>query len=90
MIKFDGHCTFFIHIVVENMIKGLDDDEIEFLDMVDRTKMEEEKRLMKEEAKELQEFRNKVAALKEQSLTKKIEEEVTPIISSINDTLSSG
>lgn len=75
---------------VENMIKGLDDDEIEFLDMVDRTKMEEEKRLMNEEAKELQEFRNKVAALKEQSLNKKIEEEVTPIISSINDTLSSG
>lgn len=71
------------------MIKGLDDDEIEFLDMVDRTKMAEEKRLMKEEAKELQEYRNKVAALKEQSLTQKIDEEVTPVISSLNDTLSS-
>ncbi|XP_065222872.1 PSME3-interacting protein isoform X2 [Planococcus citri] len=75
---------------LKNMIKGLDDDEIEFLDMVDRTKMEEEKRLMKEEAKELQEYRNKVAALKEQSLAQKIDEEVTPVISSLNDTLTSG
>lgn len=77
--------------VVENMIRGLDDDEIEFLDMVDRTKMEQEKRLQNEEAKELEQFRSKVAALKEKSLTKKIEEDdVSSVISSITESPSSG
>lgn len=75
---------------VENMIKGLDDDEIEFLDMVDRTKMEHEKRLQNEEAKELQQYRNKVAALKQKSLTKKPEDNVTPIFSSMSETFSTG
>ncbi len=72
------------------MIKGLDDDEIEFLDMVDRQKMEYEKRLQDEEAKELQQFRNKKAALKEQTAAKKIEEEITPMISTLNETFSPG
>jgi len=69
------------------MIKGLDDDEVEFLDLVDRTKLEQEKRLQNEEAKELHQFRMKAAALKEQ---KKIEEESNPKFSSLNESFSSG
>lgn len=80
----------FAFCVSENMIKGLDDDEIEFLDLVDRTKMEAEKRLMNEEAKELQLFRSRKAALKEQTMAQKIEDEVAPAISTINEAISSG
>lgn len=71
------------------MIRGLDDDEIEFLNMVDRTKMEQEKRLRSEEEEALQQYRNKVAALKQKSLAKKIEEQASPINSSITDWPSS-
>lgn len=69
------------------MIKGLDDDEIEFLDMVDRKKMEQEKRLQNEEAKELQQFRKKAAALKEQ---KRSDEDSDSKFSSLNESFSSG
>lgn len=58
------------------MIKGLDDDEVEFLDLVDRTKMEEEKRKWEEEKKEMQDFRAAVASLNEQSLQERIKTEV--------------
>lgn len=74
---------------LKNMIRGLDDDEIEFLNMVDRTKMEQEKRLRSEEEEALQQYRNKVAALKQKSLAKKIEEQASPINSSITDWPSS-
>ena len=69
------------------MIKGLDDDEVEFLDMVDRKKLEQEKRLQNEEAKELLQFRMKAAALKEQ---KKVEEETNSKFSSLNESFTSG
>ena len=69
------------------MIKGLDDDEIEFLDMVDRAKVEQEKRLQSEEAKELEQFRKKAAALKEQ---KKSEDKSNPKFSSLSESFSSG
>lgn len=71
------------------MIRGLDDDEIEFLNMVDRTKIEQEKRLRSEEEEALQQYRNKVAALKQKSLAKKIEEQASPVTSSIIDWPSS-
>lgn len=69
------------------MIKGLDDDEIEFLDLVDQKKLEQEKRLKSEEAKELHQFRLKAAALKEQ---KKIEGESNSKFSSLSESFSSG
>jgi hypothetical protein len=50
------------------MVKGLDDDEVEFLDLVDRTKLEEEKRKSAEEAREMKDFRDAVATLHERSL----------------------
>lgn len=41
----------------ENMIKVLDDDEVSFLDLVDRSKEEEENKRWKEEMKEIREYR---------------------------------
>ncbi|XP_050534221.1 PSME3-interacting protein isoform X2 [Daktulosphaira vitifoliae] len=48
---------------LKNMIRGLDDDEVDFLELVDRTKMAEERRQLIEEAKQIEEFRSKVLDL---------------------------
>jgi hypothetical protein len=56
----------------ENLVRGLDDDEVGFLDLVDRTKMAEEYRIMKEEKEELEEYRKAVATLAEQSSEERI------------------
>ncbi|XP_055903385.1 PSME3-interacting protein [Eupeodes corollae] len=61
---------------LKNLIRGLDDDEVEFLDLVDRTKMNKEKLQMQEEAKELREFRERVATVQEESIDKKIQSEI--------------
>lgn len=58
------------------MIKGLDDDEVEFLDLIDRTKMEEERKKNLEEEKEVQEFKAKVASLQEKSLEERLKHEL--------------
>lgn len=58
------------------MIKGLDDDEVEFLDLVDRTKMEEERRKNLEEEKEMRDFKAAVASLQEQKLNEKLKQEL--------------
>lgn len=50
------------------MIKGLDDDEVEFLDLVDKNKMNAERKAQLEEAKEMNEFRQKVASLQEKRM----------------------
>lgn len=50
------------------MIKGLDDDEVEFLDLVDKNRMQAERQAHLEEQKELNEFRAKVATLQEKRL----------------------
>ncbi|XP_066998598.2 PSME3-interacting protein isoform X1 [Anabrus simplex] len=63
---------------LKNMIKGLDDDEVEFLDLVDRSKLEEEKRKSDEEAREIKDFRNAVASLQEKSLEERINIEIRP------------
>lgn len=61
---------------VENMIKGLDDDEIEYLDLVDRTKMAVEHKKQLEEERELMEYREKVASLQEKSLDQRLQAEI--------------
>lgn len=72
-----------ICISTENMIKGLDDDEVEFLDLVDRTKLEEERKKNLEEEKEMREFKAKVASLQEQKLNEKLKQELkNPSVSS--------
>lgn len=70
---------FFILIlinIIENMIKGLDDDEIEFLDLVDRKKLAEERRKNIEEEKEMRDFKKKVASLQEKSLGERLKLEL--------------
>lgn len=65
------------------MIKGLDDDEVEFLDLVDRTKMEEERKKNLEEEKEMRDFKAAVASLQEQKLNEKLKQELkNPHVSS--------
>lgn len=61
---------------LKNMIKGLDDDEVEFLDLVDRSKLEEERRKSAEEAREMKDFRDAVATLQERSLEQRIHTEI--------------
>uniref|UniRef100_A0A8D8YX64 Protein FAM192A n=1 Tax=Cacopsylla melanoneura TaxID=428564 RepID=A0A8D8YX64_9HEMI len=61
---------------LKNMIKGLDDEEVEFLDLVDKSKYEEEKRKYLEESKELNEFRMKRACLEEEHLAQRIKNEI--------------
>jgi len=61
---------------LKNMIKGLDDDEIEFLDLVDRSKLEEERKKSIEEAREMADFRNKVATLHEKSMEQRLQLEL--------------
>lgn len=50
------------------MIRGLDDDEVQFLESVDRTQISVERRRQLEEAVEMEEFRSKRATLEEKSL----------------------
>ncbi|XP_076625072.1 PSME3-interacting protein [Colletes latitarsis] len=74
---------------LKNMIKGLDDDEVEFLDLVDRTKLEEERKKNLEEEKEMRDFKAAVASLQEKSLNEKLKQELkNPQI--INKNVSSG
>lgn len=53
------------------MIKGLDDDEIEFLDMVDKKKLEAEQLKDFEEQQELLDFRAQVEKLKKTNMDQK-------------------
>ncbi|XP_041783142.1 PSME3-interacting protein-like [Anopheles merus] len=62
---------------LKNMIKGLDDDEVEFLDLVDKNRMQAERQAHLEEQKELNEFRAKVATLQEKRLDEQIQQQVS-------------
>lgn len=57
------------------MIKGLDDDEIEFLDLVDRTKLAADRKKELEEELELNDYRNRVATLQEKSMDERLQAE---------------
>ncbi|EAT33605.1 AAEL014104-PB [Aedes aegypti] len=74
---------------LKNMIKGLDDDEVEFLDLVDKNKMNAERKAQLEEAKEMNEFRQQVASLQEKRMDEQIQQQISkpkpakaPIVSS--------
>nr|XP_019933357.1 PSME3-interacting protein-like [Aedes albopictus]XP_019933358.1 PSME3-interacting protein-like [Aedes albopictus]XP_029721234.1 PSME3-interacting protein-like [Aedes albopictus]XP_029721235.1 PSME3-interacting protein-like [Aedes albopictus] len=62
---------------LKNMIKGLDDDEVEFLDLVDKNKMNAERKAQLEEAKEMNEFRQKVASLQEKRMDEQIQQQMS-------------
>ncbi|XP_037948146.1 PSME3-interacting protein [Teleopsis dalmanni] len=61
---------------LKNLIRGLDDDEVQFLELVDQTKMKAEIKQYKEDERELKDFRNRVASLQQESLDKKIQNEI--------------
>ncbi|VVC33146.1 FAM192A/Fyv6, N-terminal [Cinara cedri] len=62
---------------LKNMIRGLDDDEVDFLELVDRKKMAEERRQIVEEARQIEEFRSKVSTLQ-------CETAVIPLVATIS------
>lgn len=47
----------------KNMVRGLEDDEVDFLELVDRTKLQEEIRVRTEENSAIAEYRKKVSAM---------------------------
>lgn len=53
---------------IENLIRGLDDDEVDFLEVVDKAKSVAEQRQQQEEKNELRDFREQVASIQEQSM----------------------
>lgn len=59
------------------MIKGLDDDEIQFLDLVDRTRIEADRKKEIEEEQELNDYRNRVAILQEKSVEDRLQAEIS-------------
>ncbi|CAL8100709.1 unnamed protein product [Orchesella dallaii] len=61
---------------LKNLVKGLDDDEADFLEYVDKAKMDLERKKRMEELKELNEFRSKMAELRDQELDKHIKQEL--------------
>ncbi len=57
-------------VFTENLIRGLDDDEVDFLEVIDKAKIDAERKQQLEEKNEMQDFRQKVATLQEQNLDK--------------------
>lgn len=57
-------------------MKGLDDDEADFLEYVDKAKIDMERKKRLEEAQELNEFRSKMAEIREQELNKHIQQQL--------------
>uniref|UniRef100_A0A336M7Y0 CSON008888 protein n=1 Tax=Culicoides sonorensis TaxID=179676 RepID=A0A336M7Y0_CULSO len=61
---------------LKNMIRGLDDDEVHFLDLVDKNRLEAEKQQKLEEIKLLEEFRQKSSASNQVDLKEKLSAEL--------------
>lgn len=61
------HKTHF-QLPVENLIRGLDDDEVDFLHVVDKAKANAEHKQHLEESKELREFREQRQEMEEKSM----------------------
>ncbi|XP_076337057.1 PSME3-interacting protein [Tachypleus tridentatus] len=57
---------------LKHLIRGLDDDEVAFLDLVDKTKMEMESKISKEDKREIEEYREAVAMLSGESSVSKV------------------
>ncbi|CAH0717976.1 unnamed protein product, partial [Brenthis ino] len=63
---------------LKNMIRGLDDDEVGFLDLVERTKAEVAQQIHIEEKKEMQEFRERVSSLAESEELTRLRAQLAP------------
>ncbi|XP_062129632.1 PSME3-interacting protein [Drosophila sulfurigaster albostrigata] len=68
---------------LKNLIRGLDDDEVQFLELVDAHKMNAERQQMRDEELELKDFRNRVEKLQEESVDKKLQAEIKTTAKSI-------
>src|SRR5207244_2427727 len=66
----------YLSYFAENLVKTLDDEEVQFLDYVDQARFEDDKRKREEEAKELHEFRSAVSQLREKEYEKALHEEI--------------
>ncbi|XP_044014684.1 PSME3-interacting protein isoform X2 [Aphidius gifuensis] len=76
---------------LKNMIRGLDDDEVEFLDLVDQKKIDEERKKKIEEENEMRDFKKRVASLQEKTLDERLKQELKkPQCTSKNLSGSSG
>ncbi|KAM3958192.1 PSME3-interacting protein isoform 2-T2 [Aphomia sociella] len=63
---------------LKNMIRGLDDDEVGFLDLVERTKAKAAQQISIEEQKEMQEFRERVSNLAESEEITRLRAQLAP------------
>ncbi|XP_061380700.1 PSME3-interacting protein [Danaus plexippus] len=63
---------------LKNMIRGLDDDEVGFLDLVERTKAEVAQQISIEEQKEMKEFRERVSSLAESEELSRLRAQLAP------------
>lgn len=70
IITFQYHLLIIRHscCFIENLIRGLDDDEVDFLDIIDKARSDAERRQQLEENNELLEFRQRVATLQENAI----------------------
>lgn len=59
---------------LKHLIKGLDNDEIAFLEMIDNEKLERETQKWKEEMQELEDYKSKVAHLTTEEQEKRLDE----------------
>ncbi|TDG40323.1 hypothetical protein AWZ03_013252 [Drosophila navojoa] len=68
---------------LKNLIRGLDDDEVQFLELVDAHKINAERQQMHDEELELRDFRNRVEKLQEESIDKKLQAELKTTAKSV-------
>uniref|UniRef100_A0A2H1W6B3 SFRICE_020848 n=1 Tax=Spodoptera frugiperda TaxID=7108 RepID=A0A2H1W6B3_SPOFR len=63
---------------LKNMIRGLDDDEVGFLDLVERSKAKAAQQISIEEQREMQEFRERVSNLAESEELTRLRAQLAP------------
>nr|XP_049701510.1 PSME3-interacting protein [Helicoverpa armigera] len=63
---------------LKNMIRGLDDDEVGFLDLVERSKAKAAQQISIEEQREMQEFRERVSNLAESEELSRLRAQLAP------------
>ncbi|XP_075985275.1 PSME3-interacting protein isoform X2 [Anticarsia gemmatalis] len=63
---------------LKNMIRGLDDDEVGFLDLVERSKAKAAQQISIEEQREMQEFRERVSNLAESEEMIRLRAQIAP------------
>ncbi|KAK4315230.1 hypothetical protein Pmani_013536 [Petrolisthes manimaculis] len=60
----------------KNMVRGLEDDEVDFLELVDRTKLQQEIKVRTEESSAIAEYRKKVSEMRKNQAEEELRAEV--------------